>query len=106
MRKSPALLVLAGFVLAAGGCSRVNGEKYAEKVNEKMTAKINSGEVKSLSDMAKVEESIQREVLKEMGFDPDKAKITESEKKKFEEKLKTYAEGWAKLLIEKSAKKP
>lgn len=106
MRRISALFLLAGFGLAIGGCSRVNGDKYAEKVNEKMTAKINSGEVKSILDIAKVEETVQREALKEMGFDPDKAKITESEKKKFEEKIKTYSQEWAKLLIEKAAKKP
>lgn len=102
MRKTVLLAMSCAFAFAALGCNRVSGEKYADKIHEKMMARIKEGKIKSYADIDAQKEEVVREALKDMGFNPDTAKITQSEQKKLEEKLKKYAEEWRKAIDEKS----
>ena len=88
-----------GFV--ANGCNRVDGGKFADKVNERMVAKIDKGEVKSELDIVLKLEDASKEALKEMGHKED-AGVTESQKKVFEEKLAKYQTEWSKRLAQKN----
>lgn len=94
-------MILAALALTVAftaiGCGGVDGEKYADKMNEKMVAKIKAGEVKSELDMLIAMDKVAREALVELGYKED-AGITESENKKMEAKLEQYKDQWKKLI--------
>lgn len=104
MRRALAVASLCGFILAGAGCNRVQGEKYADKINEIVVARIKSGKIKSAEDIKAQNDEVVREALKEMGFNPDTARFTQSEQEKFKKKLDVYKEEWGKLLAAQSPK--
>lgn len=89
-----ALVAMAGMYLA--GCGPNKGELWADKVNEKVVAKIKAGQVKSELDLAIVKLDAMTEAMKELKLDT----ITQGEKKKFDEKMAKYEKEWEKLLKE------
>ena len=92
-----ALAMTVAFAMT--GCGGVDGEKFADKINEKMVAKIKAGEVKSELDMLIAMDKVSKEALADLGFKED-AGITESQQKKMEAKLETYKDQWKKLIKE------
>ncbi len=104
MRRTVLVAVACAFAVGVLGCNRVSGDKYADKIHEKMMARIKSGKIKNYADIDTQKEEVVREALKDMGFNPDSAKITQSEQKKLEEKLKKYADEWRKAIDEQSRK--
>ncbi|MBI2899857.1 MAG: FHA domain-containing protein [Planctomycetes bacterium] len=77
-----------------------NGEACADKVNEIMVARIKSGKIKSRADVAAQIDEVVREAAKAMGFEAGVVDLTRSERKKYEDKLGKYADGWIKLVEE------
>jgi len=104
VRRTVLVAVACAFAVGVLGCNRVSGDKYADKIHEKMMARIKSGKIKNYADIDTQKEEVVREALKDMGFNPDSAKITQSEQKKLEEKLKKYADEWRKAIDEQSRK--
>lgn len=100
MKKLLGLAVVVAASVALSGCNRVDGDKYADELNKVVVAKINGGGV-TILDLASEEwmKERGREALKNMGYqDPDKAMITDSEKKKFDAKIETYQKQWIELV--------
>ena len=85
-------------LLAVAGCGPNRGEKWADKTNEKVVAKIDAGQVNSEVDLAIAQLDAMTEAMKELDLD----EITQGEKKTFDEKIARYEEDWKKKVSERS----
>ncbi|MBI2899491.1 MAG: hypothetical protein HYY17_04860 [Planctomycetes bacterium] len=99
MMKHARWVALAGAIAYLAGCGPNKGELWADKVNEKITAKIKAGQVKTELDLAFAKVDAMTESMKELKLET----ITESEKNKFDEKMAKYEENWKKLIAEKKS---
>jgi len=86
-------LIAAGYL---AGCGPNKGERWADKTNEKVVAKIKEGKIKTEYDLASARLDAMLQAKEELKLET----MTQGEMKKFDEKMAKYEEEWKKLMKE------
>ena len=85
-------------LLLLGGCGN-RGENMADQINLSMVAKIESGEIKTMEQLVKVEGRVMEDSMKELGIDPE-SRLTTAENDTFTSSMDNFRKEWGSLIRE------